>query len=81
MNINWPPLIIGVVTVICGLLALRWRIWLARTTATLQRATFGRGGSFIADRSTPRGVIFPASGTVAVGVVLILLSLFYRRYS
>lgn len=77
MVIQWAPLVLGIVAIVGGVLILRSRVWVAGTIANLQRATFGRAGARLASQSTPGGLIAPSLITIAIGVTLVLLALFY----
>lgn len=76
MEIFWPPVIIGPVAIIIGILIVRFHKPLASGTAEAQRAAFGRFGEFMASKSRPSGVIVPGIGFIVIGVVAILMGLF-----
>ena len=76
MEIFWPPVIIGPVAIIIGILIVRYRKSLASGTAEAQRAMFGRFGEFVASQSRPSGALIAGIGFIVIGVAALLMGLF-----
>ena len=76
MEIFWPPIIIGPVAIIIGILIVRYRKSLASGTAEAQRAMFGRFGEFVASQSRPSGALIAGIGFIVIGIAAILMGLF-----
>ncbi|MEX5296640.1 hypothetical protein QYM41_15285 [Kocuria sp. CPCC 205268] len=76
MEIFWPPVIIGPVAIIIGILIVRFRKSIVSGTAEAQRAMFGRLGEFVASQARPSGALIPGIAFIVIGVAAILMGLF-----
>jgi hypothetical protein len=80
LTILWPPLVIGLVVLVVGFFAAKYSDQLADFFKAIQRSTMGKMGSAVAD-NTPRGSMGVVGiGAMGMGVLFILVSLFYRSY-
>ena len=76
MDIFWPPVLIGPVAIIIGVVAIKYRKGMASGIAEGQRTMFGKAGELIARQSKPSGVVVAGAGGILIGVVMILMGLF-----
>ncbi|GEO97038.1 hypothetical protein KTU01_31610 [Kocuria turfanensis] len=75
MEMFWPPVIIGPVAIIIGVLIVTFRKSLASGTAEAQRAMFGRFGELVANQSRPSGALIAGIGFILIGIAAIRMGL------
>jgi hypothetical protein len=77
MDVQWPALVVGVLCIIGGLIAFRYRGGIAESTADGQEALFGaRWGARFKRRANGRNAAIAPLGFVGIGLIAVLLAIF-----
>lgn len=80
MDVYWFPILIGIGMIIVGVLILRFQKPLISLIIEAQGVMFGqRVGRFYADHAKPWVLLPVGIGSVAIGVINILMGLFVPR--
>jgi hypothetical protein len=74
MRVDWTPLAMGLVLVICGGLLILGRKIVFTFVTTQERNNFGALGAWLAKQGNARGLIRVGIGWAGMGCFLILLS-------
>jgi len=75
MHIFLPPLLIGALAILLGILGLVFRNRIASANARGNRRFFGDAGERVAQSSTPGQTVLVGILMIGIGVMLIIFSL------
>jgi hypothetical protein len=77
--IEVAPVVLGSVMIVAGLSAIVARSSLSNFVQDSQRKMFGKLGERLTARSATRSLAIAGGYVAAVGLIIVLLGLFYRR--